>query len=98
MAHIRINYDGLQQQSSAMRSCIHNYEAVISRTNSLLAQIQESWEGNASMNYTQRMANYMQQIRKMIEVLNRFRTISDSVANRFSATDTNCANIINRSF
>lgn len=98
MAHIRINYDGLQQQSVSMRNCISNYENIVSRTNALLAQIQESWEGNASRNYAQRMANYMQQVRKMIEVLNRFRAISDSVTNRFSVTDRNCANIINGSF
>ena len=62
MAHIKINYDGLQQQSAAMRNCIQNYESLISRTQALVNEISSGWQGEASVAYVESMSNYLQQV------------------------------------
>ena len=98
MSIIKINYDGLQQQSAAMRNCIQNYESLISRTQALVNEISSGWQGEASVAYVESMSNYLQQAQQMVAVLERFRSMSDSVTQRFSSTDNQSGQSINRSF
>lgn len=98
MAHIKINYDGLQQQSAAMRNCIQNYESLISRTQALVNDISAGWEGESSVAYVESMQNYLQQAQQMVAVLERFRSMSDSVTQSFSNTDSQSGQAISRSF
>ena len=81
MAHIKINYDGLQQQSAAMGNCIS-----------------AGWEGEASVAYVESMQNYLQQAQQMVDVFKSFRSMSDSVTQKFSNTDSQSGQAISRSF
>lgn len=98
MAHIKINYDGLQQQSAALRGCIQNYESLVSRTESLVGEISSGWQGDSCVAYVESMQNYLNQARQMIAVLERFRSMSDSVTQRFTNVDNQSGQRINRSF
>lgn len=98
MANIKINYDGLQQQSASLRNCVQNYDSIISRTNNLIAEIQAGWQGESSVAYTETLMKYLQQAKQMETVIDRFRSISDIVTTRFSDVDNQCAQMINGSF
>lgn len=98
MAQIKIDYDGLQQQSAAMRNCIQNYESLISRTNAVVSQIQDSWQGESSVAYVETVSKYIQQANLLTGILERIRSTSDIVTNRFSEVDNKCAQMINSSF
>ena len=98
MAHIKINYDRLQQQSASMRNCIQNYESLISRTLALVNDISAGWEGEASVAYVESMQNYLQQAQQMVDVFKSFRSMSDSVTQKFSNTDSQSGQAISRSF
>lgn len=98
MAQIKIDYDGLQQQSAAMRNCIQNYESLISRTNAVVSQIQDSWQGESSVAYIETVSKYIQQANLLTGILERIRSTSDIVTNRFSEVDNKCAQMINSSF
>ena len=51
MANIRIDTDGLQNNISSMRAYVNELDSLNARTQSLLAQIASSWEGEASTAY-----------------------------------------------
>lgn len=98
MAHIRIDYDGLMQQVSSLNSQIEQYQTLGGRVNSLLAQMQSSWEGNACNSYISMMHGYMQKAEKMTAVLSAFKSYAEGAANDFTQTDRQCAEIIKSAF
>lgn len=48
MANIRIDTDGLQNNISSMRAYVNELDSLNARTQSLLAQIASSWEGEGA--------------------------------------------------
>ena len=69
MANIRIDTDGLQNNISSMRAYVNELDSLNARTQSLLAQIASSWEGEASTAYINIMTERMQKAGQMKEFL-----------------------------
>ena len=69
MANIRIDTDGLQNNISSMRAYVNELDSLNARTQSLLAQIASSWEGEASTAYINIMTERMQKAGQMKELL-----------------------------
>ena len=72
MANIRIDTDGLQNNISSMRAYVNELDSLNARTQSLLAQIASSWEGEASTAYINIMTERMQKAGQMKELLQEF--------------------------
>lgn len=75
MANIRIDTDGLQNNISSMRAYVNELDSLNARTQSLLAQIASSWEGEASTAYINIMTERMQKAGQMKELLQNFSPI-----------------------
>ena len=69
MASIRINTDGLQNDISSMRSYISELDSLSARTQALLSQIGDSWEGDASTAYLTAMQQRLDKAQQMKKVL-----------------------------
>ena len=81
MANIRIDADGLQNNISSMRAYINELDSLNARTQSLLAQIASSWEGEASPAYINIMTERMQKAGQMKELLQEFLSYMEDARN-----------------
>ena len=98
MAHIKMDFDGLLQQSSTLGQLGQNYEGLNSRMRSLTEQISEGWEGEASRAYVEMMQKYIQQAGKMTGILQAFRGYANQATTDFQELDRTCAAAIRNSF
>ena len=98
MAHIKIDYDMLNQEASRLNSQIQEYESLGSRVNTLIGQMQASWEGEACNAYTEMMQRYMMQSQKMVGILNAFKSYATGASEDFAEIDMQCAALIRNSF
>ena len=55
MAHIKIDYDGLAQQSSALKNYQSTYENLCTRMKNMSDQVASTWEGSAATAFSQLM-------------------------------------------
>ena len=69
MANIRIDTDGLQNNISSMRAYVNELDSLNARTQSLLAQIASSWEGEASTAYINIMTERMQKANNAFQII-----------------------------
>ena len=88
MANIRIDTDGLQNNISSMRAYVN------ARTQSLLAQIASSWEGEASTAYINIMTERMQKAGQMKELLQEFLSYMEDARTKFVSRDQEGASAI----
>ena len=86
MANIRIDADGLQNNISSMRAYINELD-LNARTQSLLAQIASSWEGEASTAYINIMTERIQKAGQMKELLQEFISYMESTRTKFVSRD-----------
>ena len=98
MAHIKIDYDGLMQQASTLGNQISQYEALGSRVNGLIGQMQASWKGESCNAFTETMQDYMREASKMVGVLQAFKSYAEQATKDFSDVDQQCAVMIRNSF
>ena len=85
MANIRIDTDGLQNNISSMRA--YELDSLNARTQSLLAQIASSWEGEASTAYINIMTERIQKAGQMKELLQEFISYMESTRTKFVSRD-----------
>ena len=98
MAHIRIDYDGLAQQSSALKEYASTYESLCSRMKNMSDQISIAWEGEAAEQFARLMEQYQQQGRSVIEIIRTIQGYADTASNSFQSVDQECASLIRNSF
>lgn len=98
MAHIRIDYDGLAQQSAALKNHAAAYESLCSRMKQMSNQISATWSGEAANAYAQVMEQYRQQGQSILKMLQEMQKYADLTASQFQNTDQECANLIRNSF
>ena len=98
MAHIRIDYDGLMQQASAIGNISSSYEALNTRLKFLEQKIGAGWEGEASRAYAEMMQKYIAQSAKMKTVIDEFKAYAAKVTGDFQEVDKACAALIKNSF
>ncbi|MGN1141072.1 MAG: WXG100 family type VII secretion target [Oliverpabstia sp.] len=98
MAHIKIDYDGLAQQSAALKNYAATYESLCSRMKNMSDQISSTWEGAASDAFAQIMEQYRQQGKAITEIIQTIQGYADMTSNSFQSVDRECANLIRNSF
>lgn len=95
---IKIDYDGLAQQSAALKNYSASYENLCSRMSALSGQIGSSWEGKASAAFTEMMQKYVQQGRILKEIIDAMGGYADEAGETFQTLDQQCASEIRNSF
>ena len=69
MAHIKIDYDGLAQQSSALKNYQSTYENLCTRMRNMSDQVASTWEGSAATAFSKLMQQYQQQGAHISEII-----------------------------
>lgn len=98
MAHIKIDYDGLAQQSAALKNHAATYESLCTRMKNMSDQISSGWSGSAADEFAQLMEQYRQQGKVITEILRTIQGYTDTTGNSFQNVDQECANLIRNSF
>lgn len=94
MANIRIDTDGLQNNISSMKAYVNELDSLNARTQSLLAQIASSWEGEASTAYINIMTERMQKAGQMKELLQEFISYMEAARTKIVSRDQEGASAI----
>ncbi len=98
MALIRIDYDALNQQASALGGLTSDYEGLIAQMKSLSALIGDGWGGEASAAFQQKLTEYAQQASSLTSALEAFRSYALNAVRGFDEVDTECAASIMNAF
>jgi WXG100 family type VII secretion target len=98
MAKIRIDYDGLAQQSSALKSYATTYESLCTRMKNMSEQIATTWDGAAADAFAQLMEQYRQQGTAITEIIQTIQGYADTTSSSFQTVDQESANLIRNSF
>ncbi len=98
MAKIKIDIDALKSNAASIEGKIAELQDLNTRLENLIARIQGSWEGQASIVYIAKMTAQATKAKKMVEVLNEYKKYVDSAVTKFSTIDRNAANRIKNSF
>lgn len=98
MAKIKIDIDALKSDSSVLEQRINDLQGLNARLESLIARIQSSWEGQASIVYIAKITAQAAKAKRMVEVLTEYKKYVDSAVNKFTSLDNRAANQIRGSF
>lgn len=98
MAKIKVDIDALKSNSASLETRIGELQGLNSRLESLIAQIQASWEGQASILYIAKLTAQAAKAKKMVDVLTEYKKYVDNAITKFSTTDSNSGNKIRNSF
>lgn len=98
MAIIKIVYDGLDQQVSAIGNQIQQYEALNSRAMSLKEKVASTWQGEAANAYVEKLTSYISEAQKMTSILEAFKGYANNSSVKFKELDQSCAIRIRNSF
>lgn len=94
MPNIKVNIDGLNNNSNNISSKIAELQNLNNRLDSLIARIADSWEGDASEAYINLLRSYAEHAKNMINILNEYKKYIDKTVVKFSELDRNKANIV----
>lgn len=98
MARIKIDYDGLAQQSAALKNYASTYESLCTRMKNMSEQVSSTWEGAAATSFSNLMQQYLQQGSAITEIIQTIQGYADTTSNSFQSVDQECANLIRNSF
>lgn len=98
MSRIVIDYEGLAQQSSALKNHMSTYDNLCSRMQSMSEQILSTWGGDAATAFSELMQQYLQQGKIISSVIDTMRGYADTTSSEFQTVDQECANLIRNSF
>lgn len=96
MSKIDINIDGLKKNADTIAAKKQELQTLNKNLGNLIKEINDSWEGEASVSYVNMLNKYLTQAKKMESVLNEFYSYTMNVSNTFQNLDQNAAGNINR--
>ena len=91
MPNIKVNIDGLNNNSNNISSKIAELQNLNNRLDSLIARIADSWEGDASEAYINLLRSYAEHAKNMVNILNEHKRYIDKTVVKFSELDKNKA-------
>lgn len=94
MAQIRITPEGMRTRAGEYRTEEENLDAMITRLNTLMGNLQSEWEGSASDAYAQRYTDLKSGFESARDLLGEIATALDSVAEAMEELDFGIANQI----
>ncbi len=98
MAKIKVAITSLRENEKSLEKQLAALEQLNGRLESLLNQIESSWEGDSSAAYIQLMRRYGKQAAAMTQVLTEFKSYVKNAADTFERRDEQAAARINGSF
>ena len=98
MSDIRINYDGIEEQLSALRTKSSEYETLLKNASALRQAVISSWEGKSANAWSETVNGYINKSSGLINVLGEFSKYAQEVITGFRTLDSECAAMINNSF
>lgn len=98
MANIKINFDGLDKNVSALNSKLSTYNELLGKMTQMRQTVSSSWEGKAAESWNNIMEQYIAKSNRYVDVISGFIQYVKSVSSEFSQLDSECANNINNSF
>lgn len=96
MSKIDINIDGLKKNADTIAAKKQELQTLNKNLENLIKEINDKWEGEASVSYVNMLNKYLAQAKKMESVLNEFYSYTMNVSNTFQNLDQNAAGNINR--
>ena len=93
---IDINIDGLKKNADTIAAKKQELQTLNKNLENLIKEINDKWEGEASVSYVNMLNKYLTQAKKMESVLNEFYSYTTNVSNTFQNLDQNAAGNINR--
>lgn len=94
MAEIRVDVEGLLSNKRAIEQKISELQSLNMRLEQLIHRIGDSWEGEASERYIEKMLGYKVKAEEMVAVLEEFKKYMEQAANTFAQKDRDGANRI----
>lgn len=94
MAKVKVEISALRTNQASLEKQIADLQALNTRLETLIARIESSWEGDASVSYIRVMRNYAQQAANMVQVLTEFKSYVNKTADTFETLDKNVASRI----
>ncbi len=70
MANIKINFDGLDQNASALNTKLANYNDLLNRMTQMRQRIKSTWEGKSAEAWDNIMEQYIAKSNRYIDVIN----------------------------
>lgn len=98
MGRIKANVDMLRDYVGTLNGRISEYEALTARMEALNQNIQASWQGDAKVKFSEKMAIYIEQTKQLQQILVQFRSYAQEAAEKFDNLDAECAQRIRGSF
>ncbi|MBO5869589.1 MAG: WXG100 family type VII secretion target [Clostridia bacterium] len=98
MAKIKIDVEALKSNAALLDARIAELQSLNQRLEALIARIQASWEGQASIIYIAKMIAQATKAKKMVDVLLEYKKYVETTIQKFSTIDDNSANKIRNSF
>lgn len=91
---IKIEINKLQGYSSTLSQRITELQTLNTRLQTLISDIDASWDGDASEKYSLMLQGYLEKAKKMVGVLTEYKRYVDNAINKFSNLDKNSASTI----
>lgn len=98
MAKIKVDIEALKSNASSLEGRIAELQNLNTRLEALIARIQASWEGQASIIYIAKITAQAAKAKKMVEVLTEYKKYVENAVAKFSNVDSTSANKIKGSF
>lgn len=98
MAKIKIDENALRANAIALNARISELQSLNNRLNELIARIGDSWDGQASVAFINRMTAQAAKAKKMEEVLQEYKNYVESTVEKFTTLDNSAASRIRGSF
>ena len=98
MAKIKVDIEALKSNASSLEGRIAELQNLNNRLEALIARIQASWEGQASIIYIAKITAQAAKAKKMVEVLTEYKKYVENAVAKFSNVDSTSANKIKGSF
>lgn len=98
MAKIKIDENALRANAIALNSRITELQNLNNRLNELIIRIGDSWDGQASVAFINRITAQAAKAKKMEEVLQEYKNYVESTVEKFTTLDSSAANRIRGSF
>lgn len=87
MSKIKVDIQGLRENASTLDGAVSEMDALYSRLNSLIAQLEATWDGAASEAYVDRLRKDARKVKDAAAITKEFARYGRKTAEKFEAID-----------
>ena len=94
MAKIDIDIETIRSSATTLEAKVNELKVMRFRLYKLIGNINDTWDGEASEAYIQKLEGYLVNIDNMVEIYMNYKKYLDDVAFRFDELDKLCSTIM----